>query len=263
MTAPTLSPAAEAARAGDEPRFLAALCAPPERREPLFALVALNLELARIPVTVSEPMLGEIRLEWWREALEDLFERGKAAGHEVIAALAAAPPPDPAPLYEMVEARRLALAPGGLSESDLDAFLAGTAGALMRAEVQALGGGAKAEEAAALAGWAEGAGRLVAALPAMMAEGSAPFDEKAAREGAALRARLAALANEGLARLARARAMRREVPRAARAPLLSVHVAERALLAALKPGYDPFAPEAPSPFRLRAGLLARAALGRY
>jgi phytoene synthase len=43
------------------------LFAPAPRRVLLFALYAFNAEVARIAETVREPMLGAIRLEWWRE----------------------------------------------------------------------------------------------------------------------------------------------------------------------------------------------------
>ncbi len=270
MSGPALSPVAARAREGDEARFLSALCAPAGKREPLFALVALNLELARIPATVSEPLLGEIRLQWWADALEAVFAGERPSGSEIVEALAAAPPPDATPLREMVEARRLALEPGALDEAGLERFLAGTGGALMKAEVQALGGDARAAEAAALAGWAEGAGRLIAALPAMLAEGGGPLATGADLEGVrqgrsaeALRGRLAALAAEGLRRLEAARARRAQAPKAVRAPFLSAHLVEPTLRAATLPGYDPFAPESPSPFRARAGLLLRAATGRF
>ncbi|MEX2518551.1 MAG: squalene/phytoene synthase family protein, partial [Paracoccaceae bacterium] len=160
---PPLSAVGALAREGDEDRFLAALFAPARLRERLFALIALNLELAKIPAVVTEPILGEIRLAWWRDALDDLFEGGVVRGHEVIHALGAAhetAPLDRAAMMEMVEARALALTPGALEGEALDQFIAGTGGALARAQVAALGGGPKAVEVAALVGWAEGAGRL-------------------------------------------------------------------------------------------------------
>src|ERR1051325_10992416 len=56
-------------REGDKDRFLAALFAPPKHRRPLHALYAFNLEVARTRELAREPMPGEIRLQWWREAL--------------------------------------------------------------------------------------------------------------------------------------------------------------------------------------------------
>ena len=57
------------ARSGDPDRALAALFAPRETRADLLALYAFNVELARIAEQVTEPELGAIRLQWWREAL--------------------------------------------------------------------------------------------------------------------------------------------------------------------------------------------------
>lgn len=272
---PALSAVGALARDGDPERFLAALFAPPAKRERLFALIALNLELAKIPATVSEPLLGEIRLTWWRDAVERIFETGEGSGHEVTTALAAAHRDAPlprAPLDEMIAARAFALEPGSAPDA-LDAFLKGTGGALSSAQVRALGGNEAAGVVAALAGRAEGAGRLIAALPAVIASGETPLpgaervDMNALREGEAppaFREAVAALATDGLENLAAARSRRRDIPRAAMAPLLSVREAERTLRAAVLSGYDPFRPDpGVSPARARASLLARALRGRF
>ena len=57
-------------RAADKDRFLASLFAPAERRRHLFALYAFNAEIARVREVVRTPIAGEIRLQWWRDALE-------------------------------------------------------------------------------------------------------------------------------------------------------------------------------------------------
>jgi phytoene synthase len=57
-------------RRHDRPRYYAGLFSPARHRGALFALFALKVEIARIPALVSEPGLGEIRLQWWREALQ-------------------------------------------------------------------------------------------------------------------------------------------------------------------------------------------------
>ena len=75
---------AEIVRAADRDRYLADLTAPAEARPHLFALHAFAAEIARIPALVSQPTIGEIRLQWWRDALH-----GDAAGHPVAAALKA------------------------------------------------------------------------------------------------------------------------------------------------------------------------------
>jgi phytoene synthase len=75
-------------RAADKDRFLATLFAPAEKRGPLFALYAFDLEIAGIRERAREPMPGEIRLQWWRDVLSG--ERGgEAKAHPVAAALTA------------------------------------------------------------------------------------------------------------------------------------------------------------------------------
>ena len=49
---------------------MSALLAPHAAREDLITLAAFVGEAARIPAIVSEPMIGEIRLQWWRDAIE-------------------------------------------------------------------------------------------------------------------------------------------------------------------------------------------------
>lgn len=49
--------------------YAATLFAPEDKRDALITLYAFDYEIKRIPSLVSEPMLGEIRLQWWREAL--------------------------------------------------------------------------------------------------------------------------------------------------------------------------------------------------
>ncbi|MEM7544575.1 MAG: squalene/phytoene synthase family protein [Pseudomonadota bacterium] len=274
MGEPALSAVGTLARDGDEARFLAALFAPVAKREPLFALIAFNAELAKIPVSVSEPILGEIRLTWWREALDDMFDRDIARGHEVLEALIAAHrtrPFDRAALTSLIDARLFALSDEPAAEGAVDAFLRDTGGAYHRLAVAALGGDDAAQEVAALAGIAEGAGRLIMATQVALAGGgAAPFmagpDTEALQEPDAqadMRTSLRALATKGLVSLTKARARRNAVPRAARAPLLSVHTAEPVLRHAASQDFDLTSLGEPSPFRARASLLGRALLGRF
>ncbi len=73
-------------READRDRYLATLFAPAAQRDALYALYAFNVEIARVRDLAREPMPGEIRLQWWREALAG--ERaGEAAAHPVAAAL--------------------------------------------------------------------------------------------------------------------------------------------------------------------------------
>ncbi|MET4807320.1 phytoene/squalene synthase family protein [Limibacillus sp. MBR-115] len=67
----------------DHDRYLITLLAPERTRASLLALYAFNLEIARTAESVSEPMLGQIRLQWWREAIEGIYS-GTPRRHAVI-----------------------------------------------------------------------------------------------------------------------------------------------------------------------------------
>ena len=75
-----LSRPGEITRRHDPDRFLTVLFAPPDRREALFVLYAVNHELARAREAVSEPFAAMIRLQWWREVAEGGRPRHEVAG---------------------------------------------------------------------------------------------------------------------------------------------------------------------------------------
>jgi phytoene synthase len=87
MSDPSL---AAALRRHDRDRYQIALFAPVDRRAALMALYAFNYEVARIREYVREPMLGLIRLQWWRDALDEIYAGKPARRHEVATPLAAA-----------------------------------------------------------------------------------------------------------------------------------------------------------------------------
>ncbi|MCG8443887.1 MAG: squalene/phytoene synthase family protein, partial [Caulobacterales bacterium] len=127
-------------RRHDEDRWLAAQFAPAPERERLIALYAFHLEVARVAEVVSEPMIGEIRLAWWREALEEIDDPAKTPRrHEVVEALAAAcaepsvrPPRNV--LEAVIDARGRDLDDRPFADiAELSAYAEATAGGLMRA----------------------------------------------------------------------------------------------------------------------------------
>jgi 15-cis-phytoene synthase len=70
----------------DHDRYLAILLTPDRHRAALAAFYAFDVEMTRIPTTVSEPMLADIRFQWWRETLDAMAPVGDP-GHEIAAAL--------------------------------------------------------------------------------------------------------------------------------------------------------------------------------
>src|SRR3978361_647509 len=77
---------ADIVRLQDKDRFLSSLFAPSEQRLFLFALYAFDIETARVRDLVSDPMAGNIRLQWWHEAMAGL-RSGEAEAHPVLTAL--------------------------------------------------------------------------------------------------------------------------------------------------------------------------------
>jgi hypothetical protein len=71
----------------DENRWLATRYAPEAARELLVAIYLLHQELQRALQT-SEPMLGKIRIQWWRETLEQIAGKGSVRRHDLAEELA-------------------------------------------------------------------------------------------------------------------------------------------------------------------------------
>jgi 15-cis-phytoene synthase len=123
-------------RVADEDRWLASRFAPKAVRQRLIALYAFNVEVARIAERVNEPRLGEIRLQWWREATEDIFRGGPVADHPTARALAELVGEINLPLAlfdEMLTARVCDLSAAPFATwTELESYIDGTAGALLR-----------------------------------------------------------------------------------------------------------------------------------
>ncbi len=83
----TPSHLAELIRRQDRDRFLTALFVPAERRAAVLALYAFNSEIARTREVVTEPLLGRIRLQWWREAIGEAYAAATVRAHEVVTPL--------------------------------------------------------------------------------------------------------------------------------------------------------------------------------
>ncbi len=164
-----LSPLAEAVRRHDPDRFLCALFAPPEKREAQFLLIAFNHELARAREAASNPMAALIRLQWWRDAVEEARAGQPPRRHEVAGPLAgaiAAGRLDPGDLLGMVDAREAETEDEIPSRAALLAYLRGTAGGFAVASGHALGAPPEALPALQSLGAAYGMAGLLRSIPA-------------------------------------------------------------------------------------------------
>lgn len=184
-------------RERDRDRYLATLYAPAAVRPALFALHALDLELAEVARTTTEAMLGQIRLAWWREQLQAL-DQGAPSPHPVLAAVAnhLLPTGTSGASLEPLEDANLALLDG-----DIDAY-AGARSLVFEVALRLL----VKEPEAGLVEWARSAGKGWAIVETMRGGGAADAgllemaDRLLARRPVPAPARMLA----GLAALARA-----------------------------------------------------------
>ena len=278
---PSLSPAARIVRQHDRDRFLTALFAPAERRNDLFALYAFNYELAKTREVVSEPLLGRIRLQWWRENLDAIYADAPTRQHEVVEPLAAAIRRrglSRVHFDRLIVARELDLgdeSPGSLAA--LEAYAEDTSSRLVWLALETLG---ERGDAALAAGRAIGIGYalsgLLRAVPfhARLKRLYLPRDLAAVeglrveqelfelRSPPALRRVVEKVARAAADHLATARSLRREVPRAALPALLPAVLAAADLARLERASYDPFDRRVAAPDPWRGWRLAAAALAR-
>jgi phytoene synthase len=276
------SPVAALVRRYDRDRYQTALFAPADRREALFTLYAFNYEIARVREAVTQPMLGQIRLQWWREAIDAAYAGAQPRPHVVAEPLAAVIR-DVALGREhfarMIDTRERDLAdepPATLAA--LEDYAEGTSATLLYLVLEVLGVTEPSARAAArevgigyaLAGLLRAmpfharAGRCY--IPAEIAErvGLDPRDYAGLRDTAALRAACTEIAEAASGHLAGARRYRREIARSARAAMLPSVVAERFLARLKRAAFNPFAPELAVPDTLQSWRLFAAALrGRF
>ncbi len=171
----SLQACADIVAKGDPDRFAATMAAPVEARRVLFPIYAFNVEVARAPWAASEPMIGEMRLQWWRDVLDDIAAGRQVRRHEVTTPLAEVLDASGAEtLADLVEARRWDLYTEAFdSEAAFAAYLEDTGGALMWAAAQALGG--RDEAAFRGIGRASALANLFLAIPELEARGRRPL----------------------------------------------------------------------------------------
>lgn len=164
-----------AARAFERDRYLSALLAPSPVRDALISLAAFAGEIARIPGDVSQPMIGEIRLQWWRDALDAMAGGGAASGNPIADALAGALQRHDVPLdimHRVLDGQSLRLDDRPFRDLDqLVAHLAAYDGGLFEAAWRILGGRGTPPTVLAEAGVLYGLVRCLIEAPAELAQG--------------------------------------------------------------------------------------------
>jgi NADH dehydrogenase [ubiquinone] 1 alpha subcomplex assembly factor 6 len=258
---PGLSYCAALLRRHDPDRYLTALFAPAATRESLFALYAFNLEIARTREATREPMMGRIRLQWWRDALAEAAA-GRPYRHEILEPLAVAISDrslTPAWFERLLEAREQDIE--GAAPADMASLMTyaeGSSSALTWLALEALGGDTGRTPAAIEAGrrlgiaWALTG--LLRAVPyhARQRQLHLPMDllvrhEVRAedllelRKPAGLQAVVREIAGEAASRLEAARQAARGLPRVLLPALLPGALAGLYLKRLERAGFDPYA----------------------
>ena len=199
---------------GDPDRFAAVMAAPLAARDRLWPLYAFNLEVARAPWVTREPLIAEMRLQWWRDVVAD----PNPCAHEVAGPLHGVIRSQALPVFlldRLIAARHWDIHAGAFADrAAFDVYLEDTGAGLMWLAALALGAAPQWEAVARGLGWATALAGFLRAVPELAARGRLPLVDGRAPA-------VADLARDGLIRMAAARAARRALSGPAAAALLA------------------------------------------
>jgi 15-cis-phytoene synthase len=258
---------AEQVRSLDFVRYASTLFAISERRRALLALYAFNVEIARVREQVSQPLPGEIRLQWWIDVLAGSGEGG-VEGNPVAAELLLAIRTHDLPverLSRLIDEHQFDLYNDPMpTMAALEGYINDTSSALFALAARILAGhpSEAIDHLARHAGLAQGIARLIAALPldasrrqlfvplqVLQRHGSSMEAVFAGKETPSLRAALDELIGEARAHLKTALTLLPEVPPEARTVFLPLALVGRDVERMARADSDPFAPHDTPRFR--------------
>lgn len=158
---------------GDPDRFAAVMTLPVDARAKLFPIFAANVEVARAPWVTSEPIIAQMRLQWWADAFAEIQAADMVRRHEVVTPLAVLLAKDHADLMAvMVEARRWDVESEPFEDmSHFDTYLTETTGNLLWVAAQVLGAHVAEVEQFSCAAQGVAIGNWLRAIPALEAAG--------------------------------------------------------------------------------------------
>ena len=169
----TVAACAAIVQRADPDRFLAVMAAPVAVRARLFPLVAVNVEVARAPWVTQEPLIAQMRLQWWHDAVEEIAAGKPPRKHEVVEPLAGVMQGLPlAPFKALIAARQWDIYTEPFADdAAFMAHLEDTSGGLMW-----LAAGAAGPEALIRGvGVAQGIAAWLTAAPELAARGRVPL----------------------------------------------------------------------------------------
>ncbi len=257
---------ADLVRSHDFPRYVATLFAPAAERRALLALYAFNVEIVRVRDQVSQPLPGEIRLQWWTDMLSG-HVHGSAEGNPVAAELLRAIhdfdlPVEPLSL--LADEHQFDLYNDPMPTlTALEGYLAATCSALFALAARIMAPPSEAtEHVARHAGLAQGIAQIIANLPRdaahrqlflpqqlLTSHGCGMEDVFAGKETPNLHAVLKQLVGEAEQHLATALSLLPQVPASVRPAFLTLGQVRVDLKRLSRPERNPFAPQPSSRLR--------------
>jgi 15-cis-phytoene synthase len=257
---------AELLRTHDFTRYVSTLFMPAEQRRALVALYAFNVEISRVHEQVSQPLPGEVRLQWWTDMLAGAGHGG-VEGNPVAAELMLAIRSWRLPierLSRLIDEHQFDLYNDPMpTMAALEGYINDTSAVLF-----SLGAGIAArpseevEHLARHAGLAQGMAQVIAALPRdtsrrqlfvpqqlLESHGCGIEEVFAGKQTPRLRAALGQLLDEARGHLKTALALLADVPPQVRPVFLPLAMVDRDLKRMSRVDNDPFALQTTSRFR--------------
>jgi 15-cis-phytoene synthase len=253
-------------RGHDFARYAATLFVPADQRRALLAVYAFNVEISRVREQVTQPLPGEIRLQWWTDMLADTGHGG-VEGNPVASELKLAIRNGRLPvdrLSRLIDEHQFDLYNDPMpTKAALEGYINDTASALFSFGAAVAGWQSpEIDHLARHAGLAQGMAQVIAALPRDAARrqlfvplqllenhGSGIEEVFAGKETPTLRAALDQLIREARGHLDTALVLLKGVPLAARPVFLPLALVARDLERMARADTDPFVPHVTSRFR--------------
>ena len=257
---------ADLVRSHDFARYASTLFVPAAQRPALLALYAFNVEISRVREQVSQPLPGEMRLQWWTDMLAGTGHGG-VEGNPVAAGLLLAIRSFRLPvdrLSRLIDEHQFDLYNDPMpTKAALEGYVNETSSALFSLGAAIAGRQSDAiEHLARHAGLAQGIAEVIAALPLdasrrqlfvplqlLESHGSGMEEVFAGKQTPKLRAALDQLIGEAREHLQAAFELLAEAPPEVRPVFLPLALARRDLTRMARADTDPFAPHVASRLR--------------
>lgn len=258
---------ADLVRTHDFARYASTLFVPADQRRAQLAIYAFNVEITRVREQVSQPLPGEIRMQWWTDMLEGAGHgdtEGSPVAAELLRAIREYRLPV-GPLSRLIEERQFDLYNDPMpSMAALEGYVTDTSSALFSLGARTA---AKPSEAidhlARHAGLAQGIAQVIANLPRdasrqqlflplqlLQQHGSGTAEVFSGKQTPNIRAAIDHLTGEAQRHLDTAFELLAHVPPQVRPVFLPLALVRRDLNRMARADADPFVPRAPSRLRI-------------